>query len=100
MFTHHPVRDGSVISISIYGPHGKRFARRIAEEAVGRNERLGDNFSIVEVGDRQVFFFDVEPVASQAATVTADRKSAKRQLQLMPVDLLARWSRRQVPTAS
>ena len=90
MFTHHPVRDGSVISISIYGPHGKRFARRIAEEAVGKNERLGENFSIVEVGDRQEFFFNVEPVAVDTATVRADRQPVKRQLQLRPLELLAR----------
>ena len=99
MFTHHPVRDGSVISISIYGPHGKRFARRIAEEAVGKNERLGDNFSIVEVGNRQEFFFNVEALAVQTAPVRADRKIAKRHLQLRPVELLARWSRPQIPSA-
>ena len=100
MFTHHPVRDGSVISISIYGPYGKRFARRIAEEAVGKNERLGANFSIIEAGDRQEFFFNVEPLAIESATVTAGRRTVKSQRQLRPIELLARWSRHQIPSAS
>jgi hypothetical protein len=80
MFTHHPVRNGSVVSISIYGPHGKKFARRIAEEAVGRNERLGALLNTVDVGDRQEFFFDVEPITPQTAVITPARAARNHRL--------------------
>jgi hypothetical protein len=67
VFTHKPVRDGSVISISIYGEYGSKFARRIAENAVKDGERLGANFDIVTVGDRQNFLFAVEPATPMVA---------------------------------
>lgn len=83
MFTHHPVRDGSVVSISIYGPYGQKFARRIAEEAVGKNERLGANFRTVDVGDRQEFLFEVEQVTPRAATAAPARRAGPRVLQAL-----------------
>ena len=63
MFTHKPVREGSVVSISIYGEYGAKFARRIAEAAVTKGERLGANIDVITVGDRQNFLFAVEVVA-------------------------------------
>jgi hypothetical protein len=62
MYTHKPVRDGSVVSISIYGEYGAKFARRIAEAAVNKDERLGANLDVITVGDRQKFLFAVEVV--------------------------------------
>ena len=99
MFTHHPVRDGSVISISIYGQYGKKFARRIAEEAVGKDERLGANFSTIDVGDRQEFFFDVEPITIEQAPAAAAQRANPRERQLVHAGLFTRWGH-QVQSAS
>lgn len=82
MFTHHPVRDGSVVSISIHGPYGGKFARRIAEEAVGHNERLGAALSVVDLGERQEFFFEIEQVTPRPAKAVRTQRAKRPTLQL------------------
>jgi hypothetical protein len=67
VFTHKPVRDGSSITISIFGENGERFARRIAENAVHDGERLSPVFDVTPDGVRQKFLFHVEERASAAS---------------------------------
>ena len=93
MFTHKPVRNGSVVSISIYGDRGSKFARRIAEDALKAGERLGDNVDIVTVGDRQNFLFAVEqlpPAAPSPRTVPKRVRRRARLLAPIPRGLAAR----------
>jgi hypothetical protein len=71
-----------VISISIYGEYGSKFARRIAENAVKDGERLGANFDIVAVGDRQNFLFAVEQVPPVVASARRAVRPARRHWRL------------------
>ena len=60
MYTHKATREGLTVSITIFGEHGEKFSRRIAENALDDNEMLSVSMTTADSAGSRRFTFSIE----------------------------------------
>lgn len=65
MYTHKASREGLTVSISIFGEHGEKFARRLSENELEDSEILSEDVTTTDSDGFRRFTFSIEqrPVA-------------------------------------
>lgn len=60
MYTHKATREGLTVSISIFGEHGEKFARRLSENELDESEMLSEDMTTADSDGFRRFTFSIE----------------------------------------
>lgn len=79
MYTHRATREGLTVSISIFGEHGEKFARRLSENELEDSEMLSEDMTTADSDGFRRFTFSIEqrpvqPARTEKMTVPARRR--------------------------
>jgi hypothetical protein len=81
VYTHKATREGLKVSISIFGEHGERFARRLSENELEDSEMLSAEMTTCDSDGFRRFTFSIEqrPLPSAKAKMTTAPSHRRRE---------------------
>jgi hypothetical protein len=78
VYTHKATREGLTVSISIFGEHGEKFARRLSENELDDSEMLSEDVTTADSDGFRRFTFSIEQRPVKPARTTKMAVPARR----------------------